>query len=239
MSRYHRRGHWRTSANGTHHWVSGHSVNRDSYGWFGGTTRAPVRPRPAVPAPQRVFSDEPNATCPVCGDAVWFFRSQRGGCAYFDAVGKPWPKHPCMDQRASALDHQAAGEAITAHERWQKANKSPDEMVEDGWWLNLSVLFAWLLSLPISAALYREVAGDGRLAFHWFVTLPSVTLGVSLLLVLSGKRLGGAVLKAPLLLVGGIFLNGVTCGLALPCLAVTLPFHDIPNARKYGRRSAA
>jgi hypothetical protein len=44
-------------------------------------------------------ADQPNATCPVCGERVWFFRSENGGCAYFDAVGKPWPKHPCMDSR--------------------------------------------------------------------------------------------------------------------------------------------
>lgn len=243
MSRYHRRGHWRTNANGTRHWVSGHSVNRNSYGWFGGpsATRAPARPRPVVRPPRRIFFDEPNATCPVCGAAVWFFRGQSGGCAYFDAVGKPWPKHPCMEQRASALDRHAVRQAVSAHESWAKANKSPRELVRDGWWLNLAVFFAWLVSLPISIAAYPKVAPEGRPAFHWLVTLPTVTLGLALIIVLlalpagplSWNRFIGAVLKAPLLLLGGVLLNTLTCGLAIPWIAVTMPVHDIRNARKH------
>ncbi|WP_457189555.1 hypothetical protein [Nocardioides sp. P5_E3] len=39
----------------------------------------------------------PNASCPLCGAAVWFWRNDAGSKVYFDAVGTPWPKHPCMD----------------------------------------------------------------------------------------------------------------------------------------------
>ena len=39
----------------------------------------------------------PNARCPVCGDQVYFYRSSDGGSVYFDELGPPWPKHPCMD----------------------------------------------------------------------------------------------------------------------------------------------
>jgi hypothetical protein len=41
--------------------------------------------------------DWPNATCPLCGAAVWFWRNDAGSKVYFDALGAPWPKHPCMD----------------------------------------------------------------------------------------------------------------------------------------------
>jgi hypothetical protein len=38
---------------------------------------------------------DPNAICPVCGAAVFFYRSQHNGRVFFDSMGPPWPKHPC------------------------------------------------------------------------------------------------------------------------------------------------
>ena len=39
----------------------------------------------------------PNAKCPVCGDAVFFHQSSDGGRVFFDELGPPWPKHHCTD----------------------------------------------------------------------------------------------------------------------------------------------
>ena len=39
----------------------------------------------------------PNATCPECLEEVYFFRHYNGGCAWFDDIPSPWPKHRCMD----------------------------------------------------------------------------------------------------------------------------------------------
>ncbi|HFL2185338.1 hypothetical protein [Pseudomonas sp. NMI4491_12] len=39
----------------------------------------------------------PNASCPVCGAAVFFYQSDRGGRVFFDELGPPWPKHPCTN----------------------------------------------------------------------------------------------------------------------------------------------
>lgn len=39
----------------------------------------------------------PNASCPVCGAAVFFYQSSSGGRVFFDELGPPWPKHPCTD----------------------------------------------------------------------------------------------------------------------------------------------
>jgi hypothetical protein len=39
----------------------------------------------------------PNAHCPVCGAAVYFYRSPYDGRVFFDELGWPWPKHPCID----------------------------------------------------------------------------------------------------------------------------------------------
>jgi hypothetical protein len=39
----------------------------------------------------------PNARCPVCGCAVYYYQSPYGGRVFFDDLGPPWPKHPCTD----------------------------------------------------------------------------------------------------------------------------------------------
>jgi hypothetical protein len=39
----------------------------------------------------------PNAKCPVCGDAVYFYANEHGSRVFFDDLGPPWPKHPCTD----------------------------------------------------------------------------------------------------------------------------------------------
>lgn len=44
----------------------------------------------------------PDAKCPVCGDTVYFYQSPYGGRVFFDALGPPWPKHPCTDLTASS-----------------------------------------------------------------------------------------------------------------------------------------
>ena len=54
----------------------------------------------------------PNAKCPVCGVAVFYYRSPYGGSVFFDELGPPWPKHPCTD-------NSSIPEPITASERTQ------------------------------------------------------------------------------------------------------------------------
>jgi hypothetical protein len=39
----------------------------------------------------------PNAKCPVCGDAVYFYANEHGSRVLFDDLGPPWPKHGCTD----------------------------------------------------------------------------------------------------------------------------------------------
>lgn len=45
----------------------------------------------------------PNARCPVCGKAVYFYQSPYGGRVFFDDLGPPWPKHPCTSDEYSPL----------------------------------------------------------------------------------------------------------------------------------------
>lgn len=98
----------------------------------------------------------PNARCPVCGDAVFFYANRHGSRVYFDELGHPWTKHPCTDnpargiavgpaavgppvRRARGLTLELVGAAGTAglfdtpesgHEGWRLmvvvSTKSPD-----------------------------------------------------------------------------------------------------------------
>lgn len=39
----------------------------------------------------------PNASCPVCGESVFYYCNSHGSSVFFDELGPPWPKHPCTD----------------------------------------------------------------------------------------------------------------------------------------------
>jgi hypothetical protein len=77
--------------------------NFDSFGGYGGgggyptfrtTNDGQVFEFPFITYPSYV---NPNARCPVCGCAVYFYQSPYGGRVFFDDLGPPWPKHPCTD----------------------------------------------------------------------------------------------------------------------------------------------
>jgi len=65
----------------------------------------------------------PNASCPVCGAAVFFYQSARGGRVFFDELGPPWPKHPCTDTSSRPGKAPATGEPTTY--AWQRAGWQP------------------------------------------------------------------------------------------------------------------
>ena len=50
----------------------------------------------------------PNARCPVCGTAVFFYSNQLGSKVYFDDLGPPWPKHPCTDNPRRRIEGNGA-----------------------------------------------------------------------------------------------------------------------------------
>lgn len=105
MSKFHRSGHWRTSAYGDTHWVRGHNVERDA--WV--ETSALYGPAKRITRPRSFESfTTPNARCPVCSASVFFYVSPYGGRVFFDNLGPPWPKHPCTDNgRPPRLEYGA------------------------------------------------------------------------------------------------------------------------------------
>lgn len=91
----------------------------------------------------------PDANCPVCGSVVFFYQSTTGGRVFFDALGWPWPKHPCTDNPASQKGKVSAPERKRG---WplslrDSANVSLDlydldqtSRVDDGWIIKLKKL---------------------------------------------------------------------------------------------------
>ena len=221
MATYRRRGHWRTSRNGTRHWVGPHMVTREgsrrltsftsSLGHLGSrlVEDAPSGYVATNPSPKpvrwHVPPEEPNSRCPVCGDPVWFFRNRRGGCAYFDVIGKPWTLHPCMKALMTISDRRAEMEAQIDYERWEAscsgagaARRSssrkltatrrarpaqrtgalvdPQRQEPLDWYLVLSALFALLLSYPVSNWAQQKLEFIGPLLSLWIISLPTLLL---------------------------------------------------------------
>ncbi len=52
---------------------------------------------PPIKSQERSYTC-PNASCPVCGESVFYFCNTNGSSIFFDHLGPPWPKHPCTDK---------------------------------------------------------------------------------------------------------------------------------------------
>ncbi len=201
MTTYRRRGHYRRGRNGQRHWVSAHSVTRGSLGhrrtksrltssvssnWFSQTSRPTPAPRPApIRFPALPYSArwlKPNARCPVCGAAVYFWSNAAGSRVYFDEMGPPWPKHPCTDFRAGFA--RAAGPQATY--RTSLAPETPAtagdfrgrfaarpaqayeilRAVRDGWLTRLHVRrVGWLRWRTVFVIPYQLMPLPGQLVF--------------------------------------------------------------------------
>jgi hypothetical protein len=71
----------------------------------------------------------PNARCPVCNAAVYFYQSPDDGRVFFDELGPPWPKHACTDQ---GLNHpmiaRALGEFVLGAAKRERGGTQPRRM---------------------------------------------------------------------------------------------------------------
>lgn len=72
-------------------------------GWCPGSRMTGGGGRTSSSAPFRSVESyvDPNALCPICGASVFYYQSPTGGRLFFDALGWPWPKHPCTDKPAA------------------------------------------------------------------------------------------------------------------------------------------
>ena len=62
----------------------------------------PVTLRTPVASQTYASYINPNAKCPVCEAAVFFYQCH-GGRVFFDELGPPWPKHPCTSRTSERV----------------------------------------------------------------------------------------------------------------------------------------
>jgi hypothetical protein len=63
----------------------------------------------------------PNAHCPVCGTAVYFYANAFGSRVYFDELGWPWPKHHCTNNDRAMERTVGAAPPIICRKRGEVA----------------------------------------------------------------------------------------------------------------------
>jgi hypothetical protein len=66
----------------------------------------------------------PNAKCPVCGEAVFFYQSPNGGRVFFDELGPPWPKHGCVQTSNQPIPFQTLIHQNLTY-TWQQSDWMP------------------------------------------------------------------------------------------------------------------
>ena len=126
--------------------MPGHNHYADcSCGWCYKAAGATIVAAPSKPFFTRQFGTivsftDPNATCPVCGAAVFFYRSPHGGRVFFDELGPPWPKHPCTSSEplcSKSGDLVVPGPSEAPKHAWQIQGWRPVEVIrcyrEDDW----------------------------------------------------------------------------------------------------------
>ena len=100
MTTFYRRAHSRRGKFGGITKVNGHHVTRDYFcrnpwglvGLDSTQTYLNLNPQSNWPLSRTI----PNWTCPQCGKKVFFYQNDSGSKVYFDHLGPPWPKHPCL-----------------------------------------------------------------------------------------------------------------------------------------------
>lgn len=67
----------------------------------------------------------PNAKCPECGEAVFFYQSSNGSSVFFDELGPPWPKHPCTDNSPHSIQNPNHSFNRKSYNLWNKNGWRP------------------------------------------------------------------------------------------------------------------
>ncbi|GAB3991036.1 hypothetical protein [Nocardioides marmoraquaticus] len=127
---------------------------------------------------------EPNATCPICGARVYFWKNKSGSKVWFDALGRPWPKHPCFnDVRATSPEHRA-------HIEHARLNANPvlpaPQRVPAGMPIAGAAFLAFLIICcpgSILGAVVGSVAGEDSAAYDAAVAVLAVAMLLAPLVV--------------------------------------------------------
>lgn len=78
----------------------------------------------------RICEHSPNSRCPSCREPTFYYKNEFGSSVFFDELGPPWPKHPCMDSNNDSPLKLTKGihkPSAALKDGWQ-----PVELVEAG-----------------------------------------------------------------------------------------------------------
>lgn len=129
MTRFWRNGFYRTNIHGNTHWVDGHWVDRDEWNHGGRNDDYYVYHRTFLEetGANRSYTAQfisPNAVCPICGARVFFYRNDLGSKVYFDELGWPWPKHPCLVSYSDSVQTSSPWPTIRNEREIERINGS-------------------------------------------------------------------------------------------------------------------
>lgn len=104
-------------------------------GWGGvnyGRAATPTRESLSRSTARQIWRSfvNPNARCPECKDLVYYYQSANGGRVFFDALGRPWPKHPCTDR---STWRWPAGTGFILKEGDIRGPSDPPSWEREGW----------------------------------------------------------------------------------------------------------
>lgn len=98
----------------------------------------------------------PNAKCPLCNAQVYFYQSPYGGKVYFDNIGPPWPKHPCLEKQGT---NSIPARSSENNQRHQSSIDQSLFKLEPGWW---PMLCSSIQTLPENDNVVIFSIGDGQ-----------------------------------------------------------------------------
>ena len=99
MTTFWREGHYRNGS-----WVDGHWVTRDEWDRFSLQSHISQKSYTIEQTPFSSFTI-PNATCPICGESVFYYENMHGSKVWFDELGPPWPIHGCFEENISSTTY--------------------------------------------------------------------------------------------------------------------------------------
>jgi hypothetical protein len=136
----------------------------------------------------------------VCGAAVFFYQSPYNGRVFFDALGPPWPKHPCTDNPRIPVQGSGAPSGGKGHSfawrlhGWQPAIIEEIEKVKDWAYLKLRPISSGLPGFIMRATPWRDEIAPG-LPTH---IKPLDALGMSRISILNITPAGETIIEAML-----------------------------------------
>lgn len=159
---------WRSEHYRNGSFVEGHWVTRDDWGRFDSSHYNIGQTRFAS------FTT-PNATCPVCGESVFYYENSYGSKVWFDELGPPWPIHGCFEENVSS----PVSTEVSRQKESEMTTDEPHSLVidipsETGVQMEPQRKKASLISKPGVLSLTKPLKNIDSVSGSWFRRMPCI-----------------------------------------------------------------